>query len=93
MSVNYKFKLISFLETEETLSILNDLISDISSIKQALSALETKFTKEEPLKIFRNHLEQEYANFNFAPPDFWHIKSFFLRWHISITCSFFHYII
>ncbi len=72
---NQKSNLIDFLETEETLSILNNLISDISSIKQALSSIETRFTKEEPLKIFRSFLEKEYENFNFTPPESWNIST------------------
>jgi wobble nucleotide-excising tRNase len=66
---------LSFIESEETLSTISSLSADISSIKQALSGLETRFTKEEPLKMFTEYLEKEYENFGFTPPDYWSIKT------------------
>jgi len=73
--INQKPNLIKFIETEETLSVGSILSLDISSIKQALSTIETKFTKEEPLKIFRKYLEKEYENLNFVPPVSWNITT------------------
>jgi len=73
--VNQKSNLLTFIEAEETLSTIDVLNSDISSIKQALSGLETRFTKEEPLKIFKEYLEKEYKYFDFTPPDSWSIKT------------------
>lgn len=70
-----KSKLINFLEIEETLSVISVLSSDISSSKQALSSIETRFTKEEPLKLFKSFLEKEYENFNFTPPVSWNIST------------------
>ena len=73
--VKHKTNLLSFLEAEEKLSTIRDLSLNISSIKQALSSLETRFIKEEPLKIFKTYLEKEYENFDFTLPDSWSIKT------------------
>lgn len=70
-----KESLLDYVKTTELAIAVSQKIADISAIKQATSALESKFSEEAPLAAFREQLKAEYEDLGFKTPDNWRIKS------------------
>ena len=67
--------IIKYFEYNKLIDKVNEKLNDISAIRQAYSRLATTFSQEIPLKIFKKNLIEEYANFNFIPPEVWNLTT------------------
>ena len=69
-----KKSIIAHLDLKETLLSLGERLGDLTAIKQATSTLKTSFSREAPLREFKEYLEKEYENLSFTPNETWNIK-------------------
>ncbi len=65
--------LLKYLKLRGFKEILNDKISDITPLRQAIGSLKSAFADESTLKEFKKCLKDEYDCFNFSPPEMWSI--------------------
>jgi len=70
-----KENIIKYFYFEKLVENLSSKLSDVSTVKQASNTLATRFSQEIPLEIFKQNLIEEYKNFNFKPPNVWHLTS------------------
>ncbi len=64
-----------YLKNKELIKNIKEKLADLTEIKKATSHLETQFSKEVPLKIFKEYLEKEYEQLNFTPHETWNIAA------------------
>lgn len=67
--------ILSYLEFKRNLGNIRSKLEDLTSLKQAANTLATRFSKEVPLKLFKEYIDKEYAFLQYSPPEFWDIKS------------------
>lgn len=67
--------ILSYLEAKIKLGNIKSKLDDLTSLKQAANTMATRFSKEVPLKVFKEYIEKEYVFLRYSPPEFWDIKS------------------
>lgn len=70
-----KETIVNYITSNDISKRIKDRLSDLTEIKRATSTLETQFSREIPLQVFKEHLEKEYDHFNFSPPEVWNIAA------------------
>ena len=73
--IDSKKNIIDYLDSKFLLKKLDDKEQDLSNAKRLTGSLETKFSTDEKIKVFKVMLGQEYEALGYTPPEQWNIKS------------------
>ena len=61
--------ILTCIEAKAKIDSIKAKLTDLTSLKQSVSTLATRFSKEIPLGIFSDYLKKEYGSLRYTPPE------------------------
>ena len=69
-----KANLQSYLKSKTIIGAITNRLNSLSTLKRVTNTAQTRFSKDVPLEVFKEHLKHEYEILGFTPPAFWKIN-------------------